>query len=397
MQPLHRLGSCLFLVLSILAGDVLGQVPVRLDAGSWTGPRPKSGSAFGSALAASDFRILVGAPFDSHAAWRGGAAYVFERVGPLWLPAVRLVASDAGPDDQFGHAVALSADGTTAFVAAWLAAGSVPTTGAVYVFERGAVGWHETQKLFAAAGAPNDGFGTALAVDGDRLAVGAAYTDRGAFLSGSVYVFERSAAWCESAELVPQDPEFLAEFGAAVALRGDRIAAGAPRVADTGAAYVFERSAGSWSQTARLEAQSPSLFARFGAAVDLEGDMLAIGAPGAERVAVWNARGGVWSWMETLGVDGGGEFGARVALGTNGLLVGAPGVGGRGLAYGFVRRGVGWSRPVVFEPAGLRTGDRCGEAVGWSMGEVLVGVAFGDLAGDEGPGEGVDVGVVWVL
>lgn len=83
-------------------------------------------------------------------------------------------------------------------------------------------------------------------------------------------------------------------FGFSVAVSGDTLVAGAPLEsgsgagvnppvggvsAASGAAYVFVRSNGSWSQQAYLKAPQPGAGDQFGRAVAVSGDRILIGAP----------------------------------------------------------------------------------------------------------------------
>ena len=69
---------------------------------------------------------LVGAPGNNNYT---GAAYVFTGSGSTWPQQAKLTAAAAAPGDYFGYAVALS--GSTAVVGA---PGKNSTTGAAYVF-----------------------------------------------------------------------------------------------------------------------------------------------------------------------------------------------------------------------------------------------------------------------
>ena len=126
-------------------------VPLKqLD--SITAQNPRELAQFGDAVALSGdgTTLAVGAsPEDAGE----GAVYVFARRGDRWVQEARLKASNAGPNDRFGHSVALSADGRTLAVAAYFESSratgvngdekddSVPQAGAVYMFTRTATGW----------------------------------------------------------------------------------------------------------------------------------------------------------------------------------------------------------------------------------------------------------------
>jgi trimeric autotransporter adhesin len=71
------------------------------------------------------------------------------------------------------------------------------------------------------------------------------------------------------------------DFGDAIAVSGDVMAVGAPGKNATGAAYLFRRTGASWTQDGT--ALRPSGLGgddRFGNAVGLSTDTLAVGAPG---------------------------------------------------------------------------------------------------------------------
>ena len=189
-----------------------------------------------------------------------------------------LAPDDLQSSDAFGSAVAL--DGDTLLVGA---PGDEPLgpgaqsgcgTGGAYVFERVAGQWVQTAVLTAADGAPQDCFGSSVAPDGDTALVGASGDELAA---GAVYVFERGpAGWTQTAKLVAGDGAPSAFLGRSVSLSGDRAVAGAHGAE---AAYVFERGPAGWAQTAKLTAGAGAPFEAFGAAVAVDGETVAVGAP----------------------------------------------------------------------------------------------------------------------
>lgn len=221
-----------------------------------------------------------------------------------------LQAPAPGQEARCGWSVAL--DGTTAVVAAPFATGAAPLSGAVFVFERTSFGWVQTATLVASDGLPGDGFGNEVALAGDRLAIGAVWRDGPGIDAGAVYVFERTAGtWSETALLVPSDHADHDWFGRAVDVDGARIAVGAslklnPGFAQ-GAAYVFDLAGGVWSEKAKLKASDGAADDFFGGALDLDGSRLLVGAHGGDALApesggayVFELAGGVWSEADKL-------------------------------------------------------------------------------------------------
>src|SRR5687768_12131595 len=157
-------------------------------------------AGYGAAISGDGNTIAIGTPHESSAA-RGingnqndnsahdaGAVYVFARNGAAWTQQAYVKASNAEAGDEFGHAVALSADGNTLAVSAfWESSGatgvggnqndnSVPQAGAVYVFTRNGNTWRQQAYIKASntgeAGTANtfgdgDQFGFSLAISDD--------------------------------------------------------------------------------------------------------------------------------------------------------------------------------------------------------------------------------------
>jgi hypothetical protein len=143
----------------------------------------------------------------------------------------------------------------------------------------------ELQKLLASDAASDDYFGTSVAIssDGSTAVVGAEIentspnTDQGA-----AYIFTRvSGTWTEQQKLLASDAASSDYFGTSVAISSDGniILVGA-RAEDTspatdqGAAYVFTRSGATWTQQTKLLASDRVTNDRFGYSVALSADGL---------------------------------------------------------------------------------------------------------------------------
>jgi hypothetical protein len=157
----------------------------------------------------------------------------------------------------------------------------------------------------------------------------------------------------------PSEPAFD-HFGSAIAISGDTLVVGAPDDdlpggLHEGSAYVFVRSGNGWIEQQKLRASDPAAGALFGASVAIQGDTLVVGAPdpglssGAAYVFVRSGS----TWVEQQKLAGfGGDFGDSVALWGNSLVVGAWGEFVGGAAYVFVRSGTVWTqqqRLVAFD------------------------------------------------
>lgn len=262
----------------------------------------------------------------NNTAGSSGAVYIFIRSSDIWSQQVYLKASNTETVDFFGTALSLSADGKTLAVGAMGEASNAsgidgdqtdnttPRSGAVYVFTRSVSIWSQQAYLKASNTDAGDLFGIALSLsaDGNTLAVGAyreasnasgidsnQQMDNTVTDSGAVYLFSRSGStWSQQVYLKASNPEENDWFGRVLSLSAD----GATLVVgvwqedsnangiggdqmgntgrDSGAAYLFTRNSGTWSQQAYLKASNTDVGDRFGVALSLsaDGNTLAVGA-----------------------------------------------------------------------------------------------------------------------
>lgn len=251
------------------------------------------------------------------------------------LNETKFLASDGGPNDNYGNAVAL--DGDRIVIGAYGSASAQESGydfGSVYVYEWDGGVWDET-KLTAFDRQRNDNFGKSVAIDGDRIVVGAPYDDDNADNSGSVYVFDYDGRFWETTKLTASDPELGDWFGHSVAISGDRIVVGAYRADDqginSGCAYIYDWNGATWVES-KLTASDGEPFEEFGYSVSVDADRIAVGArfentngykSGAAYIYDWDGS----QWIETkLTADDGDiydEFGISIDLDSARLVVGA--------------------------------------------------------------------------
>lgn len=125
------------------------------------------------------------------------------------------------------------------------------------------------QKVSASDLTDDDSFGVSVAMDGDTAVIGAEFAEIGRDRdAGSAYVFTRvNGVWSESKQLIASDKSSIDYFGSSVAIDGDTIVVGARNADGGGAAYVFARSNGAWSEQAKLVADVRVPRESFGSAV----------------------------------------------------------------------------------------------------------------------------------
>lgn len=377
-----------------------------------------------------------------------GAVYLFSDDGSGWAQRAYVKASNTQSVDSFGSALALSGerlavgapheDGAAIGIDGDQADGA-GNAGAVYVFRRGDGSFRQEAYVKASNTGTTDLFGTSLDLESSTLVVGAPWEDSGAMTvdgaqddesaenSGAVYAFERTAnAWAQFAYVKGSYSEADDEFGAAISLSGETLAVGAPgessdargvnpdplgnTASDSGAVYVFERSGGSYRETAFLKASNAGADDEFGGCLALEGDTLAVGAvgeataggdgtesnelaPESGAVYVFERAGGVWSQVSYLKPTNPAEdyyFGAALALSGETLVVGALGDSAQtraGAVYVYRRGDDGFGLVERMTAPLDQFDDRYGASVAITPTLLAVG-AYGE--GSDSPGIGGD-------
>jgi FG-GAP repeat len=331
---------------------------------------------------------------------------VFTRTVGIWSQQAYLKASNTDLIDGFGGTVALSADGNTLAVGA------------------------------------NGESSNATGINGDQ-------TNNGAFSSGAVYVFVRSAStWSQQAYVKASNTDTGDRFGFSIALSADgsTLAVGAEAegsntsgingtqtnnaAPSSGAVYIFTRATTTWSQQAYIKAGNTVTGDRFGWSVALsaDGNTLAVGAlmgggnatgvnggqinnngiPQTGAVYVFARSRAAWTqqaFIKASNADAGDQFGWSVALSADGntLAVGAieedsesTGINGdqakngareSGAVYTFTRDTDVWVQKAYVKSSNTNTNDRFGKSIALSADGTVLAVGT-DLEASRATGIG---------
>jgi hypothetical protein len=236
-------------------GTYSGSVYVfRCDQGTWTEEAKLLASdgaeldLFGCSVSTSGDIALVGAADNDDSGEGSGSAYVFRCNQGIWTEEGKILASDGDTQDYFGQSVSIS--GSVALIGATRDDDNGFWAGSAYVFryDGGTGAWIEEEKLLASDGGVQDYFGHSVSIDGDVALVGAYGDEDMGRDSGSAYVFRYDAGtgnWLEEEKLLASDGHQIDFFGYSVSVSGDNVLIGAPNNddidSDAGSAYVFHR------------------------------------------------------------------------------------------------------------------------------------------------------------
>lgn len=228
-------------------------------------------------------------------------------------------------------------------------------------------------------------FGIHMDVEGSRAAIGAP----GLGDHGSVIVYERGAlGWQPQATIdcgaITNDGEFGRR---AVELSGDTLVVSSfPLITNVDTVLIYQRDAATnaWSFTQALQTPGQDPQADFGEVVEIEGDLMVVGAPFDDdpngpdgRVYIYRRQGGVWGLSQTLipPVPDSSRFGERIELAGDQLFVHMPWYGGeyRGVVQRFEQvNGTFVAREITFSPNDQSDGF-FGRSISASNGVVVIG------------------------
>jgi cysteine-rich repeat protein len=253
-------------------------------------------------------------------------------------------------------------------------------------------------------------FGSSVAIDGDRIAVSGVVSLEERARS-AIYVFKRDGiAWlAEDVILLDEDPGLqgarMNDRTDALALSGDTLAFGGSMVDDgeQESVFILRRAGSEWSFEARVtpaladgEADETHSFAH---AIDLDGDVLVVGADGdadqgsyAGAAYVYRRTGSSWSPEAklhaqladgTLDGEASDGFGMSVAVSGSTIVVGALGDADAGsftgAAYVYVGSQGAWAPQAKLLGAGssdAEEGAQCGSSVDVQGDTIVVGCHY---------------------
>ncbi|UYV12253.1 MAG: hypothetical protein NCW75_13260 [Phycisphaera sp.] len=305
----------------------------------------EAGDRFGISVAIADGIVAVGAPGQDAAGTNAGAVYLFDASTGVQL--AKLIPDDPGAGDEFGNAVTIS-DGIVA-VGSWRADELGDNSGVAHLFD--ASTGSQLHKLLPDTGNANQSFGVSIAMDDGIVAVGA----RTYFVLGEGYTFAKVYLFDAStgsqvhrlrADIENYNGDLGGGFGDAVDIQNGLVAVGAPFRSVffdfSGAAYVFNASTG--DQLRFIFPADGHDRDHFGASIAIDDGVLAIGAnedddsaSAAGSAYLFDALSG--SQIDKLLANDGvasDELGVAIAINSDTVVVGAPGVNDQGENSGSV-------------------------------------------------------------
>jgi FG-GAP repeat/Secretion system C-terminal sorting domain len=374
-----------------------------------------------------------------------GAVYIYEQQGlNNWVETQLLTNDDQDDYDRFGWSVDM--DGDFLIVGAYGEdhdendANSLSKAGSAYIFQNISGTWTQMQKIVASDRDVNDEFGWSVAIYDSTAIVGAHIEDHDEFgadfkyHSGSAYAFELdgTGTWNETQKIVADDrwvdmnfpngysgEDLADQFGGSLDLWGDYLIVGAHShdyattsplsgaLWTSGAAYIFERTAGTWNQVQKIQNFDRESWDRFGYSCAIDSNVIAVSAysEDEEEDGVTNPLtnpgsvylferdlGGTWNAAQKIVPDdrnSGDHFGWSIDIDDTLMVLGCHSDDhdefgldlkpGSGSAYIFEKNAGVWSQYQKIDASVRHDSVDFGVSVGISGHTVLTGAQFEDF------------------
>ena len=394
------------------AGNDQGRIRIvrRTGPSSWTGASllpttPEAGARFGEAVAIVAGAIVVGAPSETVAGYyQAGAAYVYELTVDTWNEVAHLVQGSSNlAGHRFGSAVAISGADLSRPDRLLVASPSRQgwASGSVHSYTRTNGTWTARTILDAPSPSMTDGWGCALALDGDWAAIGQCDSDAQAGDAGAVEMVHFTSGFT-SVAAVSIDADPIGGEGEHLGYRIDVDRDGPTLIVGNAAAPMYGNPAqgvvllGAWSNDtlalSRAFDLGQGLSGARAATIASDGDTLLVGAA-SEDVGLQQERGAVYAYRRSggqyvfesriLAPDGmaGDSFGSRIALQGDVALISAIGrtqgaVDHAGAVYAFHREGTTWALERQFLPVAPHYEENFGIGLALDGDTAMIGSAY---------------------
>lgn len=414
-----------------------------------------------------------------------GAVYIYSLNSGVWEQEAFIKADNAEAGDQFGFAIDLYRDklavgapfedsdqstitnGTTTS-----SNNDLSDSGAVYVYNRVGTVWTQEAYLKASNGDLEDNFGYSVALKNNLLLVGSvnedsdqatitngpgASADNSITDSGAAYLYAfNGTTWSQEAYIKIDTAYYADKFGQAMAISGQDTLAISSMMEDSnlnvitngptsstnnlalnsGAVYVYRKTAGIWAQEAFIKASNNDTSDKFGYAIDLSNDTLIVNSYGDDSnstaivngttsstsnafqdfgsVFVYRRQGTTWAqeaYLKPSNASAGASdfFGESLAISGDTIVAGSwsedadqktitNGAGSSvdtnasasGAAYVFKRVGANWTQEAYLKSPFNSVNNQFGKSVDILGNMIIVGSPY-DSGGQIGASSNIDI------
>ncbi|MCX7553388.1 hypothetical protein OS175_05815 [Marinicella sp. S1101] len=341
---------------------------------------------FGSTTKIDGNHMMIGSYGDDEIGRESGAVYGYKLLNEEWILNSKIFAESPQPFQNFGYAIDI--DGLKAIIGAPSFGDMTNDPGSAYIFNYIGGDWVYETKLTASDGVDDDYFGGSVTINGDYALIGGTGSDTFGDRSGAAYIFKKeNGIWSEVNKLVIPNPDEDDYLGLDVGLNNQWAIVG-----QSDAVHFFDAKS-NW-----MHYQTINGFGRFGSSLDLDGDTLLVGSyladsgNGRGNASLLNYDGKLWQidqWLRPK-VGGFDFFGIDVSLSSDNLIIGSSwarvsGTSYSGAAYWFAKVNGIWEERQTLINNEARLWDVLGDSVSIDGDNAIIGaVGLDDFGTNSG-------------
>ena len=284
-----------------------------------TSDSPAVDDRFGTGVAANSTRILVAANNDDTYGVRSGCAFLFDYNGNQ---IAKFASNDIQAGDQFGVEIAMNE--THIVIGACDEDTGGSSAGAAYIFD---INGNQLHKIQASDKQAGDYFGGSINMNDTQVVVGSDSQSSVAQYGGAAYVYDLTGT--QLFKIQPATQNTSDNLGWSVAMSNTRIVVTAigidSTLTDIGAAYIYDTTG---TLITTLQPSDLTEYSYFGAEVSISDKYIVIGSPDntnnydyAGAIYIFDLDGNLLQKVYPDTLIYGSEYGAKVCIGANNMLV----------------------------------------------------------------------------
>ena len=237
---------------------------------------------FGYSMSSFDDWLITGAHHDSDFGASSGGAYVLlKSENKNWEFYQKLLPFDASEADEFGKTVDIYQDYIVS--CSYLDDDSGTNSGSVYIYKWNGQSWEHNDKIHASDPEDYSQFGLALDLFKNQLIIGSPFKNSCGTNCGAAYIYERiNGKWTETAKLVPDDLSEKDEFGITTKINNDYAFVSSIKDDDlgenSGSVYIYKKTNNKWNYLQKLTAFDGEAGDAFGIALEINDSLAIIGS-----------------------------------------------------------------------------------------------------------------------
>ena len=244
-------------------------------------PQTLGSYRFGYSVALTSTYAVVGSTSDDYVLTDQGSVCIFQFNGSTWEFMTKVYDDTPVNLEEFGTSVAISGERLVVGVPRDIVSGV--QKGSAFVFNYDGANWQYSANLIDGDGLANDGFGQSVSISGNEILIGAPFDDKNYQNQGSAVLWRfNGTTWLYIVKLYEPGGYTDSQFGVSTCISGNYLLIGANQATGgAGSAILFQRMGTGWQKRQYISDPSWPNTNQFGysSCIDSSTNWFVIGAP----------------------------------------------------------------------------------------------------------------------